>query len=60
MDKLIIFRCPATGMDVQTLIPLGRRNNEGTPTSYETVNCPVCSRLHFVNPQTGKTLGAEK
>ncbi|GIQ75525.1 hypothetical protein BraRD5C2_39660 [Bradyrhizobium sp. RD5-C2] len=59
MEKLIIFRCPATGLDVQTLLPLGRRGDKGQRAAYESLNCPVCTRLHFVNLETGKTLGQQ-
>jgi hypothetical protein len=26
-------------------------------SEYEAVSCPACTRLHFVNRSTGKTLG---
>ena len=54
MAKLI-FRCVGTGMNVQVWLP------EEAPTdradSYESVNCPACTRLHLVNRITGKILG---
>jgi hypothetical protein len=57
MDKLILFRCPYTALTVQTSIPRpGAGSEEG---SYEAVNCPACTRLHFVHPATGKVLGDE-
>jgi hypothetical protein len=56
MDRLIIFRCPATGLDVQTLWPPSEREKKQGPL-YESVTCPSCSQLHFVNRKTGKLLG---
>ena len=59
MDRLIIFRCPATGFDVQTLwAPHDREEKQGP--HYESVTCPSCAQLHFVNRKTGKLLGREK
>jgi hypothetical protein len=31
---------------------------ENTET-YESVTCPVCTRVHLVNPSTGRTLGED-
>lgn len=60
-DRFIIFRCPVTGLDVQTLLSLRQRDDdEDGRGHYETVNCPVCANLHFVNLKTGKTLGMDK
>lgn len=28
-------------------------------TTFEPVNCAVCTRVHLVNPQTGKVVGAD-
>jgi hypothetical protein len=28
--------------------------------SYETVVCPACSRLHFINRSNGKLLGEQR
>jgi hypothetical protein len=27
---------------------------------YETVICPACTRLHFIDKSTGKTLSSDK
>ena len=49
-----IFRCPTTGFDVQHWTD----DDEDAPqTEYEGIVCPICTRLHFVNPKTGKLLG---
>jgi hypothetical protein len=59
MGRLIIFRCPITALEVQTLRPaLERDGEEGK--SYESLTCPSCTRLHFLNHETGKLLGYEK
>ena len=51
----LIFRCARTGMNVQIEMP------EMAPTdyadSYESVNCPACTRIHLINKTTGRTLG---
>jgi hypothetical protein len=59
MDRLIIFWCPAAGVDVQTLWPPHDREEKHGP-HYESVTCPSCTRLHFVNRKTGALLGYEK
>ena len=54
----VVFRCPQTGMNVQ------HRLTEGVPqddpqSSYETVVCQACSRIHFINRANGKLLGEQ-
>ena len=51
-----LFRCPNTGFNVQGWIAEAVEN--GDAERYESVSCLVCQQLHFVNPKTGKTLGA--
>jgi len=46
MEKFIIFRCPNTGMDVQTLF---RIQEDDEYPIFETINCPACTKLHFLN-----------
>jgi hypothetical protein len=58
MERLIIFRCPATGLDVQTLLPADEEENKDR--RYESLSCPSCTKLHFINRKTGKLLGYEK
>ncbi|WP_213736931.1 hypothetical protein [Bradyrhizobium sp. dw_411] len=54
MSSMIVFRCPRTGMKVQT--PLFKQAaNE--PKLYELVTCPACTQFHFINKATGKALG---
>lgn len=58
MADLIIFRCPYTGMDVQTSLPR-EEVKEGGPR-YETIECPACMRLHFINRENGRSLGNDE
>ena len=53
-----IYRCPATGMKVQGWFaddPSSANGNE----VYEAVVCTACTRVHLVNPKTGKTIGGD-
>ena len=52
----ILFTCPATALRVQHWLDDG----PDVPEQYEAVVCPACTRLHFLNRQTGKLLGHEK
>jgi hypothetical protein len=53
-----IFKCPITGMNVhwgtEGIAP------EDPQSTYETVVCQACSRLHFINRATGKLLGEQR
>jgi hypothetical protein len=59
MERLITYRCPITSLEVQTLSQPSDQIREGEK-HYESVTCPSCARLHFVNRKTGKLLGYEK
>jgi len=50
MAALIIFRCPHTGMDVQTSLEKQERD---PIRAYEAISCPACTRIHFINVITG-------
>jgi hypothetical protein len=56
MRKLMVFKCPTTGLQVQT--PLSVDAHEEQTHAFEAVKCLACTRLHFVNRATGKVLGA--
>lgn len=45
-----LYRCPNTGRTVQGLT---------AEDTCEALTCLACRRLHFVNPATGKVLGAD-
>ncbi len=48
----VSFRCPGTGMNIQHWV-------EGVPSSsdqdsFESVECPACLQLHFIDRLTGQ------
>ena len=49
-----LYRCPNTGLNVQ-----GFTADDPTD-SFEAVTCLACTRVHVVNPRTGKVLGADE
>jgi hypothetical protein len=52
--KNVVFRCPATGLNVQHQLD----DDPDIPdTEYETITCPACVKLHFINRRTGKLMG---
>ena len=53
-----IYRCPATGLNVQGLLADDKSANKSE--TYETVKCLACSRLHLIHRSTGKILGHEE
>jgi ribosomal protein L34E len=53
MAALIIFRCPHTGMDVQTSLEKQERD---PVRAYEAISCPACLRIHFINVITGAVM----
>jgi hypothetical protein len=50
----LIYRCPATGQNVQTWFADDGSENGNT---YLTVTCLACQQVHLVNPGSGKVLG---
>ena len=58
MTRLIMFRCPQTDLDVQTLLDKQEKEEVEILETYEAVICPACTRLHFINKSTGKALGS--
>jgi hypothetical protein len=50
----VIFRCPYTGRAVQGWL----EEDVSATDVYVSVECPVCTRTHLVNPKTGRVLGA--
>ncbi len=55
MSKLIVFKCPRTGLQVQT--PLAHGSGDSQGEQFEAVKCLACTQIHFVNRRTGKVLG---
>jgi hypothetical protein len=54
----LVFICPQTGMNVQ--LWLADEAGPGPRCTYEIVICNACSRIHFIDPSTGKLFGAQK
>jgi hypothetical protein len=52
-----VYRCPNTGMNVQGWIADDPTEREGE--TYHSITCTICTRLHLVNPKTGRVLGAD-
>jgi hypothetical protein len=57
MADLIVFRCPHTGMNVQTHLEKQKRV-EGR--SYEAFPCPACTRVHFIDLSSGQPMSRER
>ncbi len=57
MADLIVFRCPQTGMNVQTHLEKQQRQ-EGR--SFESFACPACTRLHFIDLASGQPMSRER
>ena len=50
-----LFRCPNTEFNVQGFVADDPDNDE----AFEPVTCTACTRIHLVNPKTGKVLGTD-
>ena len=50
----VLFRCPYTGRTVQGWL----EEEVSVSDVYVSLECPVCTRTHLVNPTTGRVLGA--
>jgi len=57
MAELIVFRCPQTGMNVQTHLEKQPRQ-EGR--SFASFACPACMRLHFLDAASGQPMSRER
>jgi len=50
----VLFTCPTTKMMVQYWLD----DDSDVPESeFRGLVCPACTRLHLINPKTGKLLG---
>ena len=49
------YRCPNTGLNVQGFTA----DDPGDDDSYVSVTCIICTRVHLVNPRSGKVVGAD-
>jgi hypothetical protein len=50
-----LYRCPNTGMNVQGWVADDPTEGE----TYHSITCTICTRLHLVDPKTGRVLGAD-
>ncbi|WP_167771406.1 hypothetical protein [Bradyrhizobium niftali] len=57
MAELIVFRCPQTGMNVQTHLEK-QQGPEGR--SFKCFACPACTRLHFIDLASGQPMSRER
>jgi hypothetical protein len=57
MADLIVFRCPQTGMNVQTHLEK-QQGIEGR--SFEAFTCPACMRVHFIDLASGQPMSREE
>lgn len=54
-----VYRCPTTGYKVQGFV----RDHPPGPddiSTYETMTCSACYRLHLVNPSSGHVAGTDR
>jgi len=51
-----VFRCPATGFNVQHRLD---DDPDVSENEYEAIACPACTSIHLVNRKTGKLLGRD-
>jgi hypothetical protein len=49
------YRCPNTALNVQGFTA----DDPGDDDSYVPVTCIICTRVHLVNPRSGKVVGAD-
>jgi len=54
----ILFDCPQTGQKVQGL--LAEEACGSDEPRYRIVTCLACSGAHFVDPESGRVLGAPR
>lgn len=57
MADLIVFRCPQTGLNVQTHLEKQQRTGE---RYFESFACPACTRVHFIDLASGQPIGRDR
>ncbi|WP_445216003.1 hypothetical protein ACKWRH_26985 [Bradyrhizobium sp. Pa8] len=72
MADFIVFRCPQTGMNVQTHLERQPKLDEQRPDerrlegrrlegrSFESFACPACTRLHFIDLASGQPMNRDR
>jgi hypothetical protein len=58
MAKTFIYRCPATGLNVQGYSE-AEQPSVARERRYEGLHCLACGSFHIVNPDTGRLLSDE-
>ena len=53
----IIFTCPRTFTKVQHWLD---EDDDVPENEFESVPCPACAWVHFINRKTGKILGSNE
>ncbi|PSO14406.1 hypothetical protein C7G42_32100 [Bradyrhizobium sp. MOS003] len=53
MAELIVFRCPQTGMNVQTHLEKQVKQERRSLVSFA---CPACASLHFIDLASGQPM----
>jgi hypothetical protein len=54
LKRLVIYRCPITGMSVHGHAEVEEGAIDGT--SYTQLRCSSCGRVHLINPTTGRPI----
>jgi hypothetical protein len=54
---VFLYRCPNTSLKVQGWVADDPERQ--TDVAYEPVTCIACTRVHMVNPSTGRVLGSD-
>jgi len=52
-----LYRCPNTGLRVQGWV--ADDPTERDDDAYQPVTCLICTRIHLIDPKTGKVLGSD-
>jgi len=55
-----LYRCPTTGYRVQGFVadsPNADSDLAKSKGTFQPVTCTVCTRVHLVDPTTGKVIG---
>ena len=53
-----VYRCPNTGMNGQGWVADDPTEGEGE--IYAAITCTICTRIHLVDPKTGRVLGSDE
>src|SRR6516162_1335284 len=53
----ILFTCPNMGIPVQAWLA-GDNRSDNAGENFEPIECIACRRFHYVDPATGRVLGA--